>query len=215
MGDSADLRTIPEAVWGRWPRMPDAVEKLCAASNWNEGDAIGWILRRLKTGEIVAAARTMARSNWGRTERTEFAAVPSDFWADITIDTLDPLWTQGDYEDLTRRRHGNEAMIVAGLFETRISPEPLVAWLNPRPIEEPPVPAAAADAIPRRELSRSEAERFSRSILTGWPESTEDFAHSKAVLFFPNHNVPRDWFLKTFRVIRGPRKRGKQPKTRD
>ena len=68
--------------------------------------------------------------------------------------------------------------------------------------------------LPLRDLPTAEAENFSRAILAGWPQTTEEVALQKAKLFFPDNKVPKDWFLKKFRVIRGPKTRGKQPKTR-
>ncbi len=86
--------------------------------------------------------------------------------------------------------------------------------------EPPPLPQedeekVASPAIGRdREISTDEANRFSKAVIAGWPEATETFAHTKALAFFPDSKVTREWFLGIFRLIRGPKNRGKPPKER-
>jgi len=63
-------------------------------------------------------------------------------------------------------------------------------------------------------LSAMDAERFCRFLLDVRPNATERDAHRRAVDFFHDRRVPRDWFWDIFRSIRGDKKPGPPPKTR-
>lgn len=62
-------------------------------------------------------------------------------------------------------------------------------------------------------LSEADAQRFAKAIIAGWPEASQDWAHEKALLFFPDRTISRDNFRAIFRAIQGPKNRGKPRKS--
>ncbi|AVA13591.1 hypothetical protein C3E99_06810 [Sphingopyxis sp. MG] len=78
---------------------------------------------------------------------------------------------------------------------------------------------ASTDGEPREQkppsspLSDAEARRFAAAIVAGWPEASQDWAHEKAQLFFPDKSISRDNFRVIFRAIQGPKTPGKTKKT--
>jgi hypothetical protein len=66
----------------------------------------------------------------------------------------------------------------------------------------------------RKNLTAAEAKRLCEFLLSELPNVTERDAHKRAVAFFHDRKVPRDWFIDIFRAIRGPKSPGKQPTPR-
>lgn len=175
-----------------------------------------WLMSRLKTEQIIAVARTGAPG--GRME--PFPLVPAQYWGGWDEYGDEHFWATGDATFHVGIRAGYSGHKLRFL-DIRFDPSSFSGERTMR-IPLPPAPPAPPEAevpptppVPRKDISRDDAERFSRAILAGWPDSTEDFAYRKAELFFPDKKVPRDWFKKIFRLIRGPKNRGKQPKTRE
>lgn len=178
-----------------------------------------WVMERLK-GMVIDAVCRQAQILPDVPPQNQLTFVPARMWSLwIGTDGDDQFWATGDATFSQTRaldssgygtvndkfRYFNVRFDPAGLPWTRS----LAAASNP--IEERP---ALATVKLKKDLPRPEAERFSRAILSEWPNTTERDAHQKAKLFFPDNNVPKHWFLEIFGSIRGPKIRGQQPKER-
>jgi hypothetical protein len=188
------------------------------AELWGVDVATDAIAGRLRTGLIVATAGIRARevnTHPPSTVKDPLMPIPAKHW-DSWPSRADPkFWKVGDVS-----LYGPTGLLHASYHDVRFHPEGIAALVPPAPPTVSIAPAAAPTPLPipapaRAALSGDEAKRFSRAILEGWPESTEDFAWGKAKLFFPANKVSRDWFKGIFRSIRGHRNPGKQPKDRD
>jgi hypothetical protein len=158
----------------------------------------------------------------------------SEFLPDVTVtisDSPNEIWGiyldfPGDFERLqvanlgdVLKAEGRVCEVTTGLIS--------LDQCKVLSIEAPPPPSPSAPEPPKQEkiaspkgdeqristLSKIEAEKFCRAILAGWPDTTEENAHAKSLLFFPDKKVPRDWFRPIFRAIRGPKKRGPAAKS--
>jgi hypothetical protein len=177
-----------------------------------------WIMDRLKSGLILAVARTVEFGG----EHFELAGIAASNFKRFGAYGDDHFWETGDHA-FRIGRDGEQLQA----FDIRLDPDSF----NGRPPRIKPVeamPLAPRKGLliggspkepeaPHRgkDISKDDAQRFSRAMVAGWPEATEQFAYSKALAFFPENKVPRDWFLGIYRSIRGPKNRGKQPKDRD
>jgi hypothetical protein len=169
------------------------------------------VMEQLKAGVLVAVARTAQICRGGAETIVRFAHIPPTEWRGLSSEAEHLFWDQNTLvvEDLGTTGYGSGP--TQRYFGIRFDPRD--GYLDPTPSVQP---ANAIQAVARgSDLSRDEAERFSRAILAGWPGSTRAFAHEKALLFFPEHKVPRDWFYDIFSLIRGPKNPGPQPKRRD
>jgi hypothetical protein len=170
-----------------------------------------WIMARLKTSQIIAVARTAAWSGQTR----QFTPVGQGLWGQCDEWGDNHFWDTGDISLYTRDHR-------VRFLDVRFDPESfsgkppknLLPTFQSQPPEEPQA-SQSSISDDRPHLSRADAERFCRAILTGWPDVTQDFAHEKATLFFPDKRVPRDRFRSILRSIRGATKPGKKAKTLD
>jgi hypothetical protein len=178
-------------------------------------DTDKWAIKqRLQAGQILAVARTaQVRSDIAGVR--PFVPVHTGAWVQMDRNAEFYFWSQGDLVVPDIR----DGVIHSGeqrFFDVRFDPD----TFNGKP---PPIiamdgaPALSPAVPPKRikEISTDEAERASRAIFAGWPEATEKEAYAKALALYPENKVPREWFLGIFRLIRGPRSRGVQPRIRD
>ena len=89
--------------------------------------------------------------------------------------------------------------------------------LEALPVSHPTAESQSARAPKddkRPGLSVSDAEKFCRFLLDVRPDVSERDAHRRAVQFFHDRKVTRDWFWDIFRPIRGPKNPGKVPKSK-
>jgi hypothetical protein len=70
---------------------------------------------------------------------------------------------------------------------------------------EPAFPGADPPPADRKPLTESEAKRFCAFLLSEKPDATMRDAHARAIGFYHDRKVPRDWFWSIFRTIQGPR----------
>jgi len=184
------------------------------------------LIEQLRGGMVLPVART-GQPDPRKTVLESFVPISRELWAEFSDEGNSLFWERGlavitvffgDGSGYGGYSH------TFRFFDVRFDPRSF----SGRPISapEPPVQAAPsltaqATADPQRaeprtaDLSTADAERFCRAILGGWPDATQDFAHEKALLFFPDNRVPRDWFRSILRSIRGHKNPGRQPKTRE
>jgi hypothetical protein len=189
-----------------WLRPTNAVE-LVGTSHDSESTTRRWLMARLKTGVIQAVARTSEVHG----KRIDFSPVPQRLWKQLDEWGEEHFWQTGDQVF----HYGGESI---QMLDIRFDVETLGSRAR-KP--DPPEAAAGTErrAVSRRNdtrtnISAPDAERFCRFLLEVRPNATERDAHRRAVDFFHDRKVPRDWFWDIFRAIRGHRNRGKQPKTR-
>jgi hypothetical protein len=173
-----------------------------------------WIMDRLKSGLILAVARTGDING----TVTSFPEVPRQFWNLCDEAGDDHLWETGD---ITFHRSGatgygdgwdhrcQDVRFNPASFNGRIPATVCVDSIST--LEEPKVGPELQDS--RSPIAQAEAERFCRAILAGWPDANQDWAYEKAQLFYPEKKIARDRFRSILRSIRGPVKRGKKAKT--
>lgn len=176
------------------------------------------LLEQLRAGQILAVART-AQVNPTVGAVQPFVRISAGAWRRAGQSEQFNFWKTGHLVVPGVEKTDDYGGVLTGekerYFNVRFDP----ASFDGRP--PPPEPddgaeAAAPAAVERgKEISTEEAKRFSVAILAGWPDATESFAHAKALAFYSQNKVPREWFLGIFRSIRGPKSRGKQPKKRD
>lgn len=169
-----------------------------------------WLMARLKSGVIIAAARTVHYEGG----RLEFAAIPARLWEQSDEWGDDHFWATGDdvfNEKGTRLR----------MLDIRLDPQTLGSRAK---MADPPDSTSGLRSRKKAKpsgddkwesLSSSDADKFCRFLLDIRPNATEREAHRRAVDFFHDRKVPRDWFWEIFRAIRGHRNPGKRPKDRN
>lgn len=173
---------------------------------------------RLESGAMIAVART------GRSERDRslqpFVPVSNRVWRHMDSSEEDHFWNSGDaVVQVPSSGNYGSGLEKHHYFDVRFDPQgfsgkPPTKAVADHLAETSDAPLPHPPPAPLKDLSVDDAERFSRAILAGWPDSTEEAAHKQATHYFPEHKVPRDWFKSIFRVIRGPKNPGKQPKNR-
>jgi hypothetical protein len=181
-----------------------------------------WLLDQLKEGLVIAVARSGPTKADGPLE--QFVRVLPGLWKKWDDWGSDYFWSSGTaiFQHYSATGYGDT--VASRFFDVRFDP----ASFNGKVIIlKPEAPAIAVRQLAAAQagssivdnravpLSRGDAEKFSRAILAGWPEATEELAYTKALLFFPDNRIPRDWLRGIFRVIRGPKKRGPPPKNSD
>lgn len=171
------------------------------------------IIERLRAGQIVSVART-AQIRGDVAGVRPFVIVPSGAWQRADQNDMFRFWKKGDLVVNDVRDgviHGGKQRY----FDVRFDPQTFSGRPPQMPDDHADENLSSVVVERGKEISTDEAQRFSSAIIAGWPEATEVFAHAKALAFFSENKVPREWFLGIFRSIRGPKNRGKQPKRRD
>ena len=194
-----------------WMSPRDAL-KLCYAEGWDWSTTVATIGTRMKSGLIDTMARHVAQPG---KDRLEYVLLKHEFWRDYWSPTSDhDFWKTGDIEIRGGRVTGyGDDRVKVSFFGVKFDPDAIRAMLPATGESTLPTPQREIAVEDRqRQLASGDAEKFSRAILAGWPDATEEWAREKALLFYPEHKIPRDWFRDIFRAIRGPKKRGKQPK---
>lgn len=178
------------------------------------------LLERLRAGQIIAVART-ATVRADLVGVRPMVKVNAGAWRRMNDDDEHFFWLTGDLSVETSPALNLKGTVNRDrFFDVRFDPTSFSG--------QPPVQIEVEDEIqgnsasqdsdiqiPKPQLAKSEAERFCRALIAGWPDASQDFAHGKAQLFFPDHKVPRDWFRGILRSIQGPKKPGKPGKTKD
>lgn len=185
-----------------WLKPCEALELL--PSEWGRGHAINAIVTNLKVGGLRSSARTGRLMCDDGFENVDYFPIPPIYWDDLEwINGPEALWVTGQVSfhigSRTNQRPAND-WIEHIFTDVRFDPEGFAVAFDLDQDRNAPQSNA---------LSAADAERFAKSILHGWPDTTERTAHKKAVLFFPDHHVSRDPFLKIFRSIRGHKNPGK------
>lgn len=200
---------LQQVDFDKWIRPSEAIAEL--RKLWTLTIAIDAITGRLRNGLVQAYAGTSVRelrvNSQRRMEINTLVPVPAQHWSSWASRAASTFWNAGDVTLYDR-----SGQPYASYHDVRFHPRDFAALVPPEARQTEPE-ARQPRMDDRPSLSQDDAERFSRAILCGWPQSTEDFAHKKAVLFFPDHKISRDWFRVIFRAIRGPKSRGKQRKT--
>ena len=219
MGDESDNA---EADWKGWLTPKQALDLYVACGQIQETGA-RQIADRLAIGVIRSIAQYVVDA---KSARREFQRLPDTYWRGFAPLADSHFWDTGD-RSIWRRvvvsssqawmGRSTDQVRDAALYGVRFDPAPIRALLQiATPTQEMPSAEQSAKAVAAIErgapLSRAEAEKFSKAILHGWPGATEEWVYEKALLFFPDRRVARDPFRVIFRAIRGPKKRGKQPK---
>ena len=168
------------------------------------------LVQRAAASLIATRCRRMKfvarRPNAYRPDRDN-CAISHEFWERFEINNLRSVenWIAGDFG----LSYGDVNTLIFGAefcFEDvqSIIPQkrPAVAGIGDKP------------AQPDRgsPLSEADAKRFASAIISGWPDASQDWAHEKALLFFPDRAISRDKFRAIFRAIQGPKNRGKPTK---
>jgi hypothetical protein len=172
-----------------------------------------WLKERLIAGVVTAVART-GQPNAAYQKMEDFVPIDPALWDKLQYHEELHFWeTNGQNAVFTHfDRYG--AATKQRFFDVRFEAAGFDGQRVPRPIfTEDGGQVRQEDAGELPQLSKADAERFCKAILAGWPDAGQDFAHEKAVMFFPDRKVPRDWFRSILRSIRGPTKRGKKPKS--
>ena len=185
------------------------------------------VLERLRAGQIIAVARS---ASLGSKPPISLWRIRQSTWIGWDGEYDDNFWDDGDASFSVPADGGIEGYSFTTLrcFDIRFDPATFSGRPppsvppdgSPRTVIVPEIADESDEGEPLKperdkEISKDDATRFSRAVLAGWPDATEKFAHEKALAFFPNRKVPRDWFLRIFRSIRGPKSRGVQPRTRN
>lgn len=200
--------TLSEAEFYSWLTPRDALARI-GVTRLNP-TTCNAITARVQGGLLRIAAEVRQRNG---TDSIAFWIVPPGLWQSDPPSWNEAFWNTGDYAALHQSYRGSDARFQ--LFGIRFEPAGIerfmrAAGLLTEEAPSPPKPEPVKDLPP---LSTAEAERFCRAILLGWPDCSQDFAHEKAVLFYPENKVSRDWFRSILRSIRGHTKPGKKPKT--
>lgn len=215
---------LSPAEYARWLTPHQAINALCPPLDYSTARYELFI--RLKNGLVQTAAELcVIRRHGSERERYARNKMAAGVWEKRDSPPDHQFWDAGSIV-LRNREYQNDHEL--SYFGVRFDPDQIAVLVAAQTNTLSQITAAksaivagnsAGEAIapspPKRDLPKGEAENFARAILAGWPTSTEEFALAKARLFFPEHKVPKDWFLGIFRLIRGPRNRGKQPKNRD
>jgi hypothetical protein len=210
MADEAEWKPPTEREFNQDWLMPIAAINLINPAYQDQSTTKRWIMARLKTGVIQAVARTTEIQG----KRYEFNAVPQRLWNQCDDWGEDHFWQTGDeifYHGETRVRSLDIRFDPNTIASRALKPSP--PEMDPTPAT-PPKPKEKSGPNKRDNLSPSDAERFCKFLLEVRPNATERDAHKRAVNFFHDRKVPRDWFWDIFRTIRGHRNPGKQPKDR-
>lgn len=176
---------------------------------YDEDTAIIQLRRELDVARVTGIAEHAVWQDNNQVNQSYYLIVPTWFWSMDTPRGLD-FWDTGFLERfLPVKGYSYDANRWIKLFQIRFF------FPGDLPNAQQPSEPETRTRSSLADISRSDAESFSRAILAGWPSATEAFAHTKAKLFFPDNKVPRDWFLGIFRSIRGPKSPGKTPKNRN
>jgi hypothetical protein len=170
--------------------------------------------RELRAERYLSAADEVIWAFEGKTGRDRLARLPAWLWTIVMPAAAADFWHTGYLEAWIPE--GGGYVISSGnwlhVYGVRFWYPGLQA---PAGVTQGAKASSGSSADRIGNLSTADAERFCRAIVAGWPDSTREFARAKALLFFPDKKVPRDWFFGVFRSIQGHRNPGKQPKTRE
>jgi hypothetical protein len=205
-----------KALWEGWVSPSVAIDSIRRRDLLFE-TAVRTIGERIKAGLVRVIAQTVVGA--ASDDRRSYAEIGERIWGH-----WDPLenydfWRTGDLQIYRAGVTGyGDQTVLASLFGVRFEPAGIAALLPAGSVvatarDEPA--SARSKALPRTPLSKTEAERFCRAIIAGWPDATQDWAHAKALLFYPENDVPRDWFRSILRSMRPEKRPGRLPNERD
>jgi len=214
------LRTITQDEYDRWFIPSDSLKVL--PRTWQLQTKIDWLVERLSSGLIVAACGSV-KVEYKGVARAGVFVVPPGVWGSFPSRAEYAFWDTGDVTIYSRGITGyGDGDFVGSFYDVRFDPDGLagkrppsdetntgdaLTLSGPRSRVTSPIESA-----PKKPLSGAEYENIARAIAAGWGTSlTEGEAWERAKRIFPDHTVGRDSFLGQYRVLRGDKKRGKQP----
>lgn len=212
-----------------WLRPNEALSRL--PEGWDDRTKRRAILGRISIGHIHCGAKTcvVQSSRRSNIDRRATCRVGDHLWLDPWSCHAEDLWTIGDlrfdnspplelvYLFVDGVPQPNDPEIITVSYTgVRLDPVSyrrafdLPSLAGPEPEAKAPPNDQSADT--KKPLPTAEAERFAKAVIAGWPQATQDWAHRKAALFFPDQTIGREQFRHIFRAIQGPKTRGKPPK---
>ena len=168
--------------------------------------AVTQIHRELRSGRVRAICEEVHIAVGNVAHRPKWVSLDTWIWKLSAPLASEDFWETGYFHIVVPdNEYGSGEQGTFELFGVRFgfSSKPGAAALK---LDDPVKPGST--------LSKAEAENFCRAIVAGWPDASQDWAHAKAVLFYPDKSIPRDWFRSILRSIRGHRNPGKLPKNR-
>ncbi|MGQ0661624.1 hypothetical protein [Sphingosinicella sp.] len=205
-----------EEFQSRWVRPEGALER--KPHEWQGEMERKTLLEKLKAGIVVGVARNAQLTRSSNERIVQFARIPASDWRALSPDAEYLFWTKGTLIAEGSTPGGYGGGDTQRYFEIRLDPDtfagapPVAEEAEEQPSSPPSMPTADQRTT---DLPKAEAERFAKAVVHGWPNCTREFAREKALLFYPQHRVPRDWSYRIFRSIQGDKKPGPQPKNRD
>lgn len=184
----------------------------------------GIIIGRLLNHQIYAAAERAAWEEGGSIRRrNEITMIDPSWWKDVEagVASRGKLWQFNEVE-IVVNLPGHRSGYLVTFYGVRLESSGLFELLpDLQPAPETP---ASDSGVPPHDLasvaqlstptkgppSQGELERFSRLFVEHFDsKGTEDAAWRAVKAFYPDNSIGRDHFLQIFRVIRGPKSRGK------
>lgn len=165
-----------------------------------------WVMDRLKSGVIVAVARTA--SQLGKPTRS-LELVKPELWEGYSYDAH--FWQYGDATFTVAVDNAGYHYTDLRCLGIRVDPDRLDGRVHVTQTAAPVPEPSASDAI-LPQLPNAEADRVSRLILAAYGTTvTEVRAVELARVLCAGYRLSRDPFLVRFRLIRGDKKPGKVP----
>jgi hypothetical protein len=169
-----------------------------------------WLMARLKSGQVVAVART-GQPTADQDELSPFVPVPANRWRQWDDDGNDDFWDSGDATFHVPGPAGYGINHIYRYFEIRFDPNSFEGKIpKTRPPDDPPSePAVEAEPIRTKHIGTGEMAKFAKLYLEIWGEAAKEIPAWRAMkACYPDGIIGRDPFLKEFRELRGAGKRG-------
>lgn len=205
----AAANSISPEEYERW--LPPAVAIKMLEPILSEASAKEEIYSRLCGGEIECVARTANWHHQRSVEIKDFGRLGSFIWQLNKPRAFELIWRTGTHK-LGRPLHpSSSTQFPVECFGIRFNPEGVSAVLRDSGVGLS-VAESSETHKPKKPLSHADAETFAKAIIAGWPQASQDWAHEKLALFYPDHTIGREAFRRIFRAIQGPKTRGKAAK---
>ena len=199
-----DDSELVKAAYEGWLSPAKALE-LFYRHDWRWDTAVKAIGTRIQNGLVATITRHIVYPNG---EKDDYIMLKQEAWAKYWHPTAShDFWKTGDVQ-LRDSGYGDDKR--ASLFGVKFDPAGIRAMLPLSGDDQPEQTETQKSEL--KPLPKAEAEKFARAILSEWPQASQDWAHEKAMLFFPEHTMSRAQFRIIFRAIQGPKNRGKSPK---
>lgn len=207
-GPDREFEPIAEGVFETWLKPSDAL----VAYGYSILSSLEPFIRELYFGRIRSASADIAWICGNAQGREAHGLIAKELWGVEPPNARSPLWFHGQYGVvLPRTLSGRNSELIIQMFDVRFEPPNAQKIAHDQTGDELP-PIEKAKSSPSPNLPKADAEKFCLAIVAGWPEANQDWAWDKAKLFFPENEIPRDWFRSILRSKRPEKKRGRQPK---